>query len=162
MPESINGMELMGQYINIILQRINFANQLNNEQKPYLALLALKPAIRALLAATDEEKIRKRFNDWIQEIDNIDNIQGEGATSLSRENSLWKRRNAAAMILYEELETAIWNDLGDMGFFNIKKMIMWNPSQGAKTGEQKPRQGLPMQMSAYSQVKEQASDAEGA
>ncbi len=110
-------LEMMNQFINVVLTRVNYSNELSNNQKPYLALKSLKKVIRPFFAATKDQLYKDKFKSWIETIDQIDSIQGIGATTMSIENDSWKKKNTAALKLYDQLEDQIWATLGDMEFF---------------------------------------------
>lgn len=136
--KSVNELDLIGQYIGNVLQRMNYANELSNARRYFDALLALKPTIRILYAIQqDDEKFNKTLDNWIKRIDEISQISNVGSTKARSIFQTQFEKNIRAAPIYEEIETEIWQILGKEGFFTLTTGSgkFWDPSKGRITGD---------------------------
>jgi hypothetical protein len=133
--KAVNELDLITQYISNVLERLNFANDLNNMGRCYDALLALKPTIRILYAIKqDDEKFTSILDNWIKKINEIKQITNTGSTKARSVFQTGYEKNTKSSSIYEEIETEIWEILGSTGFFtmDIQNYKFFDPSKGKK------------------------------
>lgn len=110
--------DLLGQYISqILIPRLNRADELYNRGRQFDALRAQLSVVRVLYRETDDDK--KMLTDWIEQVEAIknksDTIGGE-----TRDIVLFNReryRNHLSETLYPNLDFAIWNKLHELEYF---------------------------------------------
>ena len=125
---SVNKVDLLGQYISqVLIPRLNNADNLFTQGMHFRALTALKSVIRALYRAPRKDnKIsidETQLNEWIKRIDDIreNNVDSGGFFKIARQYRRDRDRNKEAMELYEEIDFAIWGKLHELGYFAGKK-----------------------------------------
>lgn len=136
--KSVNQLDLITQYISNVLERLNFANDLNNVGRSYDALLALKPTIRILHAIKqDDQKFTTTLDNWIKRINEIKQINNIGSTKARSVFQTGYEKNIKSAPIYEEIETEIWEILGSTGFFTMDAQgnKFWDPSKGRIAGD---------------------------
>ena len=125
---SVSKVDLLGQYISqVLIPRLNNADNLFTQGMHFRALTALKSVIRALYRAPRNDNNISRdetqLNAWIKKIDYIreNNNDSGGFFKISRQYRKDRDRNKDAMELYEEIDFSIWGKLHEFGYFAGKK-----------------------------------------
>jgi len=114
--------DLLGQYISqILIPRLNRADELYNRGRQYDALRAQLSVVRVLYRETDDDK--KMLTDWIEQVEAIktksNTIEGEtrDITAFNRE----RYQNHLAETLYPKLDMSIWDKLHELEYFAGRK-----------------------------------------
>lgn len=110
--------DLLGQYISqILIPRLNRADELYNRGRQFDALRAQLSVVRVLYRSTEEDK--EMLRNWIKQVDAIktkaETIKGEtrDIESFNKE----RYRNFVAEKLYPELDFSIWDKLHEFKYF---------------------------------------------
>ncbi|RLG76815.1 MAG: hypothetical protein DRO12_03775 [Thermoprotei archaeon] len=140
-----NRLDLIGQYISVVLQSLNAADSLHKQGLHYQALLALKDAIRRLYRENREEE--KQLLSWIKRIDDLAlKAPVDGPDETMRDWKRWVWLNREAKRLYEELDFEIWSRLHQLGYFKMGEGL-WFPSGGKRSGKGEHK-GFPLELSS--------------
>lgn len=114
--------DLLGQYISqILIPRLNRADDLFNKGRQYDALRAQLSVVRVLYRATKEDK--EMLKKWIKQVEAIKNIskEVEGETGDIAAFNKERRRNHLAEEFYPELDMSIWDKLHEFKYFESGK-----------------------------------------
>ena len=106
---------LIQYVVHIVIPRLRRADDLNTANQPYRALIALKSLIRSLYHTTETRDLVR--SGWLQRIEEVENIQGNGPANLYRVWDTEAKRNSAAARVYPELEDEIWGRLHKLEYF---------------------------------------------
>lgn len=114
--------DLLGQYISqILIPRLNRADELYNKGRQFDALRAQLSVVRVLYRETDDDK--KILTDWIKQVKAIktksETIDGETRDIASYNKERY--RNFIAEKLYPELDMSIWDKLHELEYFAGRK-----------------------------------------
>lgn len=116
-------VDLLGQYISqVLIPRLNRADNLYNRGRQFAALRAQLSVVRVLYRRTEQDK--ELLMNWIKQVKAIeeDSLKIRGETrdiaSFNRE----RYRNRKAEELYPKLDIEIWDKLHEFGYFEGRKV----------------------------------------
>jgi len=110
--------DLLGQYISqILIPRLNKADELYNRGRQFDALRAQLSVVRVLYRETDED--REMLKNWIKQVEAIETkskaVDGETIDISAYYKERY--RNHLAESLYPELDFSIWDKLHEFKYF---------------------------------------------
>ena len=110
--------ELLGQYISqVLIPRLNRADELFMRGRQFEALRAQLSVVRVLYRETDDDK--KMLMDWVEQVNAI-RQKADSLTGETEDIMLFNReryRNHLAETFYPKLDMAIWDKLHEFKYF---------------------------------------------